>query len=136
MPAIVVDSSVTCAWCFSDEQTDYTRTILNAVSDRFDAIVPRLWAYEVRNVVLMGLRRKRITQAAAEEFLQSLADLSFILTDPPSYDAVFALAARHGLTIYDAAYLDLAMREGVPIASLDSALIRAASQSGVGLFQP
>lgn len=58
------------------------------------------------------------------------------LTDPRSYDGVFAVADRHGLTVYDAAYLDLALREGLPLASLDTALRNAAAKSGVLLFEP
>ena len=99
-------------------------------------MVPRLWAYELRNSVLMGLRRGRITKLHGEEFLNSLQSLPIRLTDPASYDAVFKLAQRHDLTVYDAAYLDLASREGLTLASLDSALIRAARQSGIGLFNP
>lgn len=84
----------------------------------------------------MGIRRKRIAKADADGFLESLWDLPIRLQDPISYDDVFELAGRQGLTVYDAAYLDLAIREGLPIASLDAALIRAAQASGVAVFQP
>jgi predicted nucleic acid-binding protein len=114
----------------------YTNSVLRAVSTPVEAIAPRLWAYEVRNSVLMGLRRKRIGKAHAEEFLDSIKGLPIALVDPLSYDAVFVLADRYGLTVYDAAYLDLAVREKLPLASLDSALIRAADQSGVLIFEP
>lgn len=100
------------------------------------ALAPRLWAYEVRNSVLTGFRRKRITRADALEFLESIEALPIRLTDPVSFEAVFRLADRNGLTVYDAAYLDLAIREGLPIASLDRALCRAALSSNVALFQP
>ena len=136
MPAVIVDASLACAWCFPDEQTDYTHGVLRAVSGMFDATAPRLWAYEVRNSVLMGLRRGRIPRIHAERFLASMSDLRVRLTDPLSYDGVFALADRHGLTVYDAAYLDLAVREGLPLASLDNELIRAAERSGVVIFRP
>jgi len=92
--------------------------------------------YEVRNSVLMGLRRKRITHADAQEFLDSIRELPIRLADPVSYDGVFTLADRYGLTVYDAAYLDLAIREGLPLASLDNALCKAASSSNVVLFEP
>jgi predicted nucleic acid-binding protein len=82
----------------------------------------------------MGLRRGRITKADAEEFLSSLADLNIQLTDPVSYDAVFAMAQLNGLTVYDAAYLDLAIRENSELASLDDALRNAAIKAGVVLF--
>ena len=84
----------------------------------------------------MGVRRKRITPAEAKEFLAALVSLPIRLGDPPSYDAVFELARSNGLTVYDAAYLEVALREGLPIASLDAALVRAAEQSGVGVFKP
>jgi hypothetical protein len=84
----------------------------------------------------MGVRRSHISRTHAEDFLDTLKSLPIRLTDPLSYDDVFALADRHGLNVYDATYLDLAVREGLPLASLDGALIRAAGQSGVGIFQP
>jgi predicted nucleic acid-binding protein len=67
----------------------------------------------------MGLRRKRFTQAGALEFLESIKELPIRLADPVSCDGLFSLAGRHGLTVYDAAYLDLAIREDLPLASLD-----------------
>jgi predicted nucleic acid-binding protein len=136
MARLIVDASLACAWCFPDEQTDYTQAVLRAVSGSNDALAPRLWAYEVRNGVLMGVRRGRIPRAHADRFLASLSGMRVGLTDPHSYDAVFALAELHGLTIYDAAYLDLALREGLPLASLDAKLRKAADKSGVLLFEP
>jgi predicted nucleic acid-binding protein len=135
MAALVIDSSIAAAWCFPDERTDYANRVLWAVS-ALEAVAPRLWAYEVRNSVLMGVRRKRITRADAQEFFESIKGLRLRLADPVSYDGVFTLADRHGLTVYDAAYLDLALREGLPLASLDNALCKAAGNSGVALFQP
>ena len=82
------------------------------------------------------MQRKRIAQGDAGSFLELLLDLRIILTDPVSYDSVFTLAIRHGLTVYDAAYLDLAIREGLPLATLDKDLIAAAGQCGVAMFQP
>ena|SRR5579863_2988404 len=134
MPSLVIDSSLASAWCFPDERTDYTNAVLLAISVPLEAVAPRLWAYEVRNSVLMGVRRKRISNADALEFLRSVEDLPIMLADPVSYDRVFSLADRHGLTVYDAAYLDLALREGLPLASLDHALCKAALDSGVTLF--
>src|ERR1035437_6223048 len=136
MAALVIDSSLAAAWCFPDERTDYTNAILRAVSTPLEAVEPRLWAYEVRNSGLMGLRRKRITHADAQDFFESIKGLPIRLSDPVYYDGVFRLADRYGLTVYDAAYLDLALREGLPLASLDNALCRAAGNTGVALFQP
>jgi|SRR5579871_2669182 len=136
MAVVVIDSSLAAAWCFPDERTDYTNAVLQTISTPLEAVAPRLWAYEVRNSVLMGLRRNRITRAHAQDFLESIKSLPIRLADPISYDGVFNLADRHGLTVYDAAYLDLALREGLPLASLDNALCKAAVNSGLALFQP
>jgi predicted nucleic acid-binding protein len=135
MASFVIDSSIAAAWCFKDETTDYTEAVLNAVSGSDEGVAPRLLAYELRNSVIMGLRRGRIVKADAEEYLKSLPDLRIRLIDPPSYDVIFDLADQHGLSVYDAAYLDLSLREKWPIATLDKALIRAAERSGVEMFQ-
>ena len=135
MTALVIDSSIAAAWCFSDERTDYTNGVLRAVSNSFEAFAPRLWAYEMRNSVLMGFRRKRISRDDAQEFLDSLRDLPIRLSDPVSYDDVFALAERHSLTVYDAAYVELALREGLPLATLDRPMSSAALKAGVRPFE-
>jgi predicted nucleic acid-binding protein len=135
MPALVIDSSVAAAWCFPDERTAYSNAVLQAISTPLEAVAPRLWAYEVRNSVLMGMRRNRISSADAQQFIESINELPIRLVDPVSYDGVFSLAERHKLTVYDAAYLDLALREKLPLASLDNALCKAASNTGVTLFQ-
>lgn len=134
MAAFVIDASVASTWCFKDELTDYTDAVLDAVSGSVIAIAPRLLLYEVHNTTLMGLRRQRIDKADADAFLQLFSSLPIQITDPPSYSAIFALAQRHGLTVYDAAYLDLAMREGLPIASLDKNLVRAAGDAGLSFY--
>jgi predicted nucleic acid-binding protein len=76
----------------------------------------------------MGLRRERIAKAEAETFLNSAQSLPIRLEDPEPYGALFQLADRHGLTIYDAAFLDMATRKGLPLATLDTALVRAAGR--------
>src|SRR5712671_1264135 len=137
MAAVVIDASIASAWCFPDEQTDYTRAVFQAVSSSaVDTVAPRLWAYEIRNSVLMGLRRGRISKPDSAQFLVSLNELNVRLSEPASYDDVFSLAQQHGLTVYDAAYLDLAIQERVTIASLDGQLVRTAQRAGVQLFQP
>ena len=112
MADLVIDASLASAWCFPDEQTEYTNGVLQAVSVSLEAYAPRLWAYEVYNSILTGLRRGRISRVDAQRFLDSLIDLNIHLADPVSYDAIFKLAELHGLTVYDAAYLDLAIRGG------------------------
>lgn len=134
MASLVLDSSIAAAWCFPDEETPYTKAVLQAVVASSEAVAPRLWAYEIRNSILVGVRRNRITEAHAQDFLDTLNSLPVRLVDPPSYDAVFALASRYALTVYDAAYLDLTIREGLPVATLDRALRRAVEQSGAAVF--
>jgi len=72
MTVFVIDSSLAAAWCFPDERTDYTNAVLQTLSAPAEAVAPRLWAYEIRNSVLMGLRRRRITRTEAETFLGSI----------------------------------------------------------------
>jgi len=108
MADLVIDASLASAWCFPDERTAYANGVLEAVSSSLEAFAPRLWAYEIRNSVLMGLRRGRISKADAVSFLASLADLNIHLTDPVSYDDVFNLAEVNGLTVYDALRSNLA----------------------------
>ena len=136
MALFVVDSSVAAAWCFPEEHSGYANAVLQAMLPPVEAAAPRLFAYEIHNSVLMGLRRKRITKVDAESFLDYLWRLPIRLHDPESYGDVFQLAERYGLTVYDAAYLDLAMRSGVPLATQDAALSRSAGQSGIAIFQP
>lgn len=83
----------------------------------------------------MALRRRRIGRDDADAFLSLLSNLSIQITDPPSYGEVFSLAQHYDLTFYDAAYLDLALRESLPLASLDIALVKAATDAGVPLFK-
>ena len=137
MAAVVIDASIASAWCFPTKQTDYTKAVFEAVSfSALDAVAPRLWAYEIRNSILMGLRRGRIGKPDGVQFLVSLIELNVRLTEPASYDDVFSLAEEHGLTVYDAAYLNVAMQERLPLASLDRQLVRAAEAVDVTLFQP
>src|SRR3990172_11920753 len=118
----VVDNSVTVAWCFVEEGTPYTEGIHDRLRETH-ALVPAIWPLELRNVLLVAERRRRITQADTVSFLQVLDGLSIILdmaalTD--SLNAVVALGRQHGLTAYDACYLELAMRHGLPLATQDA----------------
>lgn len=135
MANLVIDASLAAAWCFSDERTAYTNGVLQALPS-FNAFAPKLWGYELRNSVLMGVRRGRISRPDADSFLSSIPSLNIHLTDPSSYNDVFKLADATGLTVYDAAYLDVVMRVGAPLASLDGALRKAAVNAGMVLFDP
>ena len=134
--SLVIDCSVTMAWYFKDEATPYTNAVRAALATE-RAAVPALWPLEVANVLLMGERRKRSTQAKATKWLRFLAALPIAVdTQTPAlaFDPILTLARSHKLTAYDAAYLELAMRLGVPLAARDAALEKAAQAVGVPLF--
>lgn len=101
--------------------------------------MPALWPLEVANVLLMGERRKRSTQAKATKWLRFLSALPIAVdtrTPALAFDPILNLARSHKLTAHDAAYLELAMRLGVPLAARDDALEKAAATVGVTLFTP
>jgi predicted nucleic acid-binding protein len=128
MTAFVLDASVAVAWCFADESTPAALALLDRLRGA-PAYVPTLWALEVGNIVLGAERRHRIAQARTAEFLGILGELDIrIDPDPPgrAFRDVLPLARERRLTTYDAAYLELAMRLGLPLATKDVALIRAA----------
>jgi predicted nucleic acid-binding protein len=127
------------AWCFEDEKTPYTESILDAVSAGAIAIVPALWQFEVLNVLVIAQRRKRILQAKALHFWRELQSFSIRIDEKAvahSSLEVMALADQHQLTAYDATYLELALREGVPLATLDEDLKKAAKSAGVPIAHP
>ncbi|HUJ06302.1 MAG TPA: type II toxin-antitoxin system VapC family toxin [Streptosporangiaceae bacterium] len=130
----VVDASVTLAWCFEDEASPHTDAILDLLSDD-TAVVPSLWELEVSNVLLLGERSRRLTESQTARFVALLGQLP-ILVDSASVtmEAVLAVGGHHALTAYDAAYLVLAEREGVPLATLDTKLRNAARAVGVQLI--
>jgi len=131
---MVIDTSVTMAWCFEDEATDDTDAVLDKLQGD-EAVVPPLWQLEVTNVLLVAERRARITEAQATRFLDLLLRLPIRVdasqTDVP---AVLAAGRRHGLSAYDAAYLVLAERLAAPLATLDHKLITASRNAGVPLL--
>jgi predicted nucleic acid-binding protein len=132
----VVDASVTLAWCFEDQATPQTEAILDRLIED-TAMVPALWELEVCNVLLLGERRGRLTEAQSAHFLALLGQLP-IHVDSASVEmgAVLAAGRRHQLTAYDAAYLVLAEREGVTLAALDAKLRDAAKAAGVAVIPP
>jgi len=135
----VLDNTVTMAWCFTDEATEFTETLLRRLSNLTDsAIVPALWLYEVVNVTELAVRKGRITSERARAFLESLADLPIEIENPALpqiFVSVRALVGQYKLTAYDASYLELAIRHNLPIAASDNALVTAAQTAGVNLVQ-
>ena len=131
--SLVLDSSTTLAWVYSDEITKPIRRVFNLVSEN-GAWVPGLWKLEVANILEMGVRRGRHDAAFRDSTLADLALLPISVdteTDRQAWGATLRLSERHRLTLYDAAYLELALRRGLPLASLDAELRRAAQAEGV-----
>ncbi|MDQ3779528.1 MAG: type II toxin-antitoxin system VapC family toxin [Chloroflexota bacterium] len=134
--AFVLDASMAMAWCFDDERTDVSEAVLLALSDD-EAIVPAVWSSEVTNATLRGLRRNRLTPTQVLSFLRTLDQLVIIYSDPLRAGMIphlLKVARDHELSAYDAAYLELAERLGLPLATLDVRLRAAAAQAGVPLF--
>jgi predicted nucleic acid-binding protein len=130
----VLDASVTLAWCFEDETTQETDALLDRLAADA-AITPSLWELEVVNVLLLAERRGRITESQTARFAALLAQLP-IHVDPAGADmqAVLATGRHHGLTAYGAAYLVLAERAGIPLATVDARLRAAAQAAGVSVL--
>lgn len=135
---MVVDASVALAWALPDESSAYADAVLSVV-EREGLRVPELWAREIANGLAVAYMRKRITSSDEKTFLTALSHL--IIEVEGDSDAVTvirdgtAAAMRYGLTAYDAAYIDLASREKLPLATLDAAMRKAAEQSGITIFR-
>ena len=125
----VLDCSITMSWCFADEADGYADA---------EAVVPSIWPLEVANVLIVAERRQRINGAQLARLVELPRSLP-VIVDGVTLDrvmgAVLMLAREHKLSSYDAAYLELAMREGIPLASRDERLIEAAHRCGVPLVQ-
>ena len=134
--SMVLDSSAALAWVYSDEITEPIRRVFNLVGEN-GAWVPGLWKLEVANILEMGVRRGRHDAAFRDSTLADLALLPISVdteTDRQAWGATLQLSERHRLTMYDAAYLELALRRGLPLASLDAELRRAAQAEGVAIL--
>ncbi len=133
----VFDASVTMAWCFDDEKTAETDALLDRIGAGSPAIVPQIWALEVANVLVQVGRKGRITPAKRRQFLAMLEGAAISIDVIPAksvFNDVLQVAKEHRLTSYDASYLELSMRLGLPLATLDKALHKAARATGVSLL--
>lgn len=138
MSRFVLDCSVTMAWCFADEADQYAEEVLGALEGGF-AIVPAVWAYEVSNVLLVAERRRRLQRADTVRFLALLSALPIEVEAAAGVAGITALVTlgrERRLSAYDAAYLDLALREQLPLATRDGALRSAARAADVRHFAP
>lgn len=133
----VLDGSVTMVWGFDDEADAYAESILDRMPD-LQAHVPGLWPLEVANVLLVGERRRRMTPADTSRFLAILEAFPIAVDDETvtrAWADTTHLARAHNLSAYDAAYLELALRRGLPLATLDDKLKAAAAAVGVALYE-
>ena len=134
MPSpLVLDAAAALAWCFEDETTRETEALIDHVAAA-GAVVPAIWRLEVANALAAGLRRGRLDAERRDAMLDALASLPIAVdaeTHRHAWGATRRLADRHGLTLYDASYLELALRLDLPLATLDRALAAAASADGL-----
>lgn len=137
MAPFVVDASMTLSWCFDDEVTAYSSAVLAALQTTY-AVVPALWPFEVANSLAIAQRRNRITGEGIAEFLETLRMLPIQVERREAIwicQAAIRLAREHTLTAYDAAYLDLARREQLRLATLDRDLQEAGRSLGIAAVE-
>lgn len=135
MKKFVLDCSVTMAWRFEDEADPRADAALDSLADA-TAYTPAIWGLEVANVLLVAERKGRLTEADVSEFISRLREMPIEQDPIPDLEIVnriISLARNHGLSAYDGAYLELAMRLGAPLATLDAELAEAARSAGVRL---
>ncbi len=124
------------AWCFEDEATEFTDSLLEGLAQG-SAKVPSIWPLEIANVLAISERRGRTNQAKITQFLRLLGSLPITVdakTGEKAFTDVLTLARTHKLTSYDAAYLELALREGLALATVDEQLKRVANKLGVTIL--
>jgi predicted nucleic acid-binding protein len=132
--SFIVDASVGFAWVYQGQASPETDQLLNEVAAGATVIVPALWYLEMSNVLLMAQRRHRLTAVQRKAALEKLTAMQFTVDEEGTRHAfgkTSELAEKHGLTIYDAIYLELALRRSLPLASRDESLRNAAKQRGV-----
>jgi predicted nucleic acid-binding protein len=134
----VLDASVVLTWCFPDENAAAAQHVAGLFKRGDTAVAPSFWPHEVLNALLVGEKRKRISRELVRNFLDDLATLPIVLDQFPAsvvFDRIQHLSREHGLTAYDAAYLELALSSGLPLATLDEDLARACKKARVRLVQ-
>jgi len=129
--AFVLDASTVVAWALGETDTRAAHAVELIRST--EAVVPTLWWFELRNALVVNERRGRLTEHESTVFLQRVAQLSIVMDRSPDDARVMGLARKHRLTVYDAAYLELSLREAIPLATLDNPLADAARTEGVRL---
>jgi predicted nucleic acid-binding protein len=131
--SFVLDASVSACWALDDEHHPIADAALERTSS--DAImVPSLWWFEIRNLLIVAERRNRSTEDKTNAFLGQMKRLELSIDRSPDAEKIFQLARRRSLTVYDASYLELAIRTAAPLATLDRKLAAAARDEGVSLI--
>ena len=134
--SLVLDSSAALAWIYDDEATDEIRRVFEAVAEQ-GAFVPSLWRLEIANSLTVAVRNGRVDHEFRRGALADLRDLDVIVdsqTDSRAWNATLEFADRFLLTVYDAAYVELAHRRALPLATLDRDMQRAGAQLGLRLM--
>jgi predicted nucleic acid-binding protein len=131
----VMDASIAVSWAFPDEAHATAASAFQRIGTD-SAIVPALWWFEIRNALLMNERRRRISPPDTAAFLRTLSRLRIAVDRAPEDAELLSLSRRHRLTVYDAAYLELALRNNLPLATLDALLARAAQAEHLPLLAP
>ncbi|CAB1056927.1 hypothetical protein D1BOALGB6SA_1666 [Olavius sp. associated proteobacterium Delta 1] len=134
--AFVIDNSVVMSWCFKDETNQYADAVLDHLI-KSTAFVPSIWPLEVVNVLLVAERKKRLREADSVRFLTLLSQLPIVVEYERTermMKGLLALARTNNLSSYDANYLDLSMRRGISLATLDTQLKIAAKKTDVPIF--
>ena len=132
MSRFVLDASIALTWCFADENSALAQKVADMFARGDTALAPSFWPHEVLNALLVGEKRKRISRELVRSFLDDLATLPIMLEQFPAgivFDRIQHLSREHGLTAYDAAYLDLSLNSGLPLATLDEELVRASKKA-------
>ena len=129
---LVLDASTAIAWALNESYRFAAQTWERMKDDH--ALVPTLWRLELRNALVVNERRGRITERQTARFLRNVERLAITIDDAPDESGVLTLARRHRLTVYDVAYLELASRNALPLATLDAMLATAARSEGVHLL--
>jgi len=134
----VIDNSIVMSWCFEDEGSPYVDSVLDSLK-KLSALTPAIWPLEVGNVLLVAERKNRLSEADSARFLALIGELPIVTeqeTPERMMKEILALARNNNLSTYDASYLDLAMRKGIPIATLDKNLLQAAKNIKLPTFTP
>ena len=130
---MVVDCSVVLAWCLADEASRVADAALERVADH-GAVVPAIWWYELRNALVVNERRGRLDEADTQAILADLRDIPITLDLEHDEIAMLDIARRSEVSVYDAAYVEVARRRALPLCTLDTHLRRAAEAAGVQLW--